>query len=97
MLATSEVSVAVILQQFMKCHYDSGSRHMKALEFDTTILPGGQIMLPHEVAGQIPAGEHLRVILMWEPSGANSAGRQRFESAYCPADAVYEQLIDEIN
>ena len=72
---------------------------MKALEFESTIMPGGQITLPHEVAEQIPAGEHLRVVVMWEPSSADSAwrsvGRQRFESAYCPADAVYEQLIDD--
>lgn len=72
---------------------------MKALEFESTIIPGGQIALPREIAEQIPAGEHLRVVVMWELSGADSvwrsAGRQRFESAYCPADAVYEQLIDD--
>ncbi len=72
---------------------------MKALEFESTIMPGGQIALPPEVAGQIPAGEHLRVVVMWEPSGADlawrSAGRQRFESAYCSEDDIYEPLIDD--
>jgi hypothetical protein len=73
---------------------------MKALEFDSTVMPGGQITLPPEIAEQIPAGEHLRVVVMWEPFGADlawrSAGRERFESAYCPEDVVYEQLIDDI-
>ena len=72
---------------------------MEALEFESTVTPGGQIVLPPEVVGQIPAGEHLRVVIMWEPSGADlmwrSAGRQRFESAYCPEDSIYEQLNDD--
>jgi hypothetical protein len=72
---------------------------MKALEFKGTIMPGGQIALPPEVASQIPTGEPLRIVVMWEPSSEDfawrSAGRQAFESAYCPEDAVYEQLIDD--
>ena len=72
---------------------------MRAVEFESKITPGGQIALPPEVAGEIPAGEQLRVVVMWDPSGADSvrrsAGRQRFESAYCPEDAVYEQLVDD--
>jgi hypothetical protein len=51
------------------------------------------------VAGQIPAGEQLRVVVMWETSNPDaawrSAGRRVFEAAYCPEDAVYEQLIDD--
>ena len=74
---------------------------MRAIEFDGTIMPGGQIALPPEIAARIPAGEHLRVVVMWEPSGEDSAwrssGRERFESAYCPEDAVYEQLIDDVS
>ncbi|HEX3743372.1 MAG TPA: hypothetical protein VHW09_05570 [Bryobacteraceae bacterium] len=70
---------------------------MKAFEFESTVTPGGHIALPAEVVEEIPAGEQLRVVIMWEPSGTDSAwrsaGRQRFESAYCAEDAVYEQLI----
>jgi len=73
---------------------------MKAVEFESTITPAGQIALPSDVLGEIPAGEHLRVVIMWEPSSPDSAwrsaGRQRLESAYCPEDAVYEKLIDDI-
>jgi hypothetical protein len=72
---------------------------MKAVEFESTITPGGQIALPADVVGEIPAGQQLRVVVMWDPSSPDSAwrsaGRQRFESAYCPEDAVYEQLIDD--
>jgi hypothetical protein len=72
---------------------------MKALAFESTIMPGGQIALPAEIAGQIPAGERLRVVVIGEPSSEDlawrSTGRQRFESAYRPEDAVYEQLMND--
>ena len=71
---------------------------MKAVEFESTISPGGQIALPPEIATEIPPGEPLRVVVMWEPSNLDlawrTAGRQRFEAAYSPEDAVYDQLID---
>ena len=72
---------------------------MRAVEFESTITPGGQIALPPEVASEIPPGEQLRIVVMWEPSNLDlawrTAGRQGFEAAYCPEDAVYEQLIDD--
>lgn len=72
---------------------------MKAVEFEGTINSGGEITLSPEIAGEIPAGEQLRMVVMWEPSRADSAwrpaGRQRFEAAYCPEDAVYEQLTND--
>lgn len=72
---------------------------MKAVEFESTISSRGEIAIPREIAGEIPAGEQLRVVVMWQPSGADSswraAGRERFEAAYAPEDAVYEQLIDD--
>lgn len=72
---------------------------MKAVEFESTIAPGGQIALPPEIASEIPAGEPVRVVVMWESSNFDgawrSAGRQRFEAAYSPEDAVYEQLMDD--
>jgi hypothetical protein len=72
---------------------------MKAVEFEGIVAPGGQIALPPEVASEIPAGEPLRVVVMWEPSNFDvawrAAGRQRFEAAYSPEDAVYEQLMDD--
>ena len=72
---------------------------MKAVEFETTMNQGGQIVLPAEFLGDIPAGQQLKIVVMWEASPADSAwratGRLRFEEAYCTADAVYEQLINE--
>lgn len=72
---------------------------MKAVEFESTVAPGGQIALPPEAASEIPTGEQLRVVVMWEPSNLDlawrTAGRQRFEAAYCEQDSVYEQLIDD--
>jgi hypothetical protein len=72
---------------------------MKAVEFESTVAPGGALILPPEVASQIPSGEQIRVVVMWEPSNADLAwriaGRQRFEAAYSPDDAVYERLVDD--
>jgi hypothetical protein len=72
---------------------------MKAVEFESTVTSGGQIVLPPEAARDIPAGEQIRVVVMWEPATLDpawrTAGRQRFEAAYAPDDAVYEQLMDD--
>jgi len=72
---------------------------MKAVEFQSTVEPGGQIALPPEIAREIPTGEQLRVVVMWEASDLDqawrTAGRQRFEAAYSPEDAVYEHLMDD--
>ena len=72
---------------------------MKAVEFQVTITQERQIALPPEVSGEIPAGQQLRVVVMWEASDLGddwpSAGRQRFEACYCPEDDVYEQLMDD--
>lgn len=61
---------------------------MRAVEFKSTIVAGGQIALPPEVASEIPAGEQLGVVVMWEFSDLDiawrAAGRQRFEAAYSP-------------
>jgi hypothetical protein len=68
---------------------------MRALEFESTITQSGQIALPPEVAREIPPGEHLRVVVMWDSDVEwRSASRERFEAAYAPEDSVYEQLID---
>lgn len=48
---------------------------MKAVEFESTVVPGGQIALPPDVASEIPAGERLRVVVVWEPSNFDLAWR----------------------
>ena len=72
---------------------------MKAVEFRSTVTPGGQIAVPPEVARQIPAGEQLQVVVLWETPNLDAAwraaGRQRFEAAYAPEDSVYEQLMND--
>ncbi len=71
---------------------------MKAVEFESSVTQEGKIALPPEIAAEIPMGEQLRVVVMWEPSSSDpawrSAARRKFEEAYCPEDAVYEQLMD---
>ncbi|MFN0105002.1 MAG: hypothetical protein ACKV2U_23330 [Bryobacteraceae bacterium] len=72
---------------------------MSVVEFEGTVAPGGHVALPPEIASEIPAGEHIRIVVMWDAGDAGGAwrtvSRRRFEAAYAPEDAVYEQLIDD--
>jgi hypothetical protein len=73
---------------------------MKAVEFEGTVTPNGQITIPAEIAGQLPPGESLHVVLQWDAAADEddvwrARGRQRFEAAYAPEDAVYDHLADE--
>lgn len=72
---------------------------MKAVEFESTLNESGKIMLPPELADEVPLGRELRVIVMWEPSQADvvwrDAGRRAFESAYSVEDSIYEQLLKD--
>jgi hypothetical protein len=73
---------------------------MKAVQFEGTVTPSGQITVPSEIAGQLPPGEPLHVVLQWraasdEDDAWRAQGRQRFEAAYAPEDAVYDELMDE--
>jgi hypothetical protein len=72
---------------------------MKAVEFEGIVNPDGQIVVPPEIAGQLTPGESLHVVLQWSKTGEDATwraeGLRRFESAYAPEDAVYEQLMDE--
>jgi hypothetical protein len=71
---------------------------MKTLEFEGTISANGQIAVPPEMACQIPSGEPVRVVVLWEASDDDAwraTGRRHFEAAYAPEDSVYEHLIDD--
>jgi hypothetical protein len=72
---------------------------MKAVEFETTMTQEGQIHLPVEFLTDIPSGQHLKVVVMWDSESADSSfratGRMRFEEAYCAEDSVYENLLNE--
>jgi hypothetical protein len=70
---------------------------MKAIEFEGVVTPDGKIALPTDIAGQFQPGESLHVALQRnavpdEDDAWRTQGRQRFEAAYAPEDAVYEQL-----
>jgi hypothetical protein len=66
-------------------------------EFKAAVSPTGQIALPSDVAGQIPAGKELHVVLTWEsPVGTSSysaLGKKLSESSYVSAEeTVYDSL-----
>jgi hypothetical protein len=71
---------------------------MKAVEFEGTVTPNGQIAIPAGIVGRLPAGESLHVVIQWdadEDAIWRAEGRKQFEAAYVPEDAVYEKLMDE--
>jgi hypothetical protein len=47
---------------------------MKAVEFKSSVAENGQISVPPEIARQIPAGEQLQVVVMWETPLSGNAG-----------------------
>lgn len=70
---------------------------MQAIQFETTMTSEGQIAVPADCAAGIPAGQHLKVVVMWESDDAlwQANGRLRFEQAYAEEDSVYEQLLHD--
>ena len=73
---------------------------MKAVEFEGTVTPNGQIAIPAEIAEQLRPGEPLHIVLRWDAAADEDGvwrtqGRERFEAAYAPEDDVYDQLMDE--
>jgi hypothetical protein len=72
---------------------------MKAAQFKGIITPNGQIAVPSEIVDRLTPGESVHVVLQWgtadEDTRWRALGRERFEAAYAPEDAIYEQLMDE--
>lgn len=70
---------------------------MNAIEFKSKLSAEDNMVVPGEIARQIPAGSDIRVILLWDGDGDDwlRVSKERFADAYAPEDAVYEKLIDE--
>ncbi|MFN0168099.1 MAG: hypothetical protein ACKV22_16870 [Bryobacteraceae bacterium] len=73
---------------------------MKTIEFEAVVAHNGQILIPVDVAGEVPTGEPLHVVLQWDAADDErrawqAAGIRCFEAAYAAEDAVYEQLVDD--
>jgi hypothetical protein len=60
----------------------------------------GKIDGPAEVAAQTPEGEEIQVLLLWgsadDEGEWRALGRKRFDAAYSPEDAVYEELMHNL-
>ena len=72
---------------------------MKTADFRGELTPNGQIVVPPEIASQVPPGEQIQVVLNWGISVDDAAwravGRRQFEAAYAADDSVYELLIHD--
>jgi len=72
---------------------------MRAVEFESTVAPFGQIALPPEVASEIPPGEaapyrgHVGAVKSRPGVAARRAANG--SKPHTPEDAVYEQLIGD--
>jgi hypothetical protein len=64
-------------------------------EFKAAVSAGGQIGLPPEIAGQIPAGTELQIVLRWDSTvdtdSYRALGRKLREAAY-QEDSVYDSF-----
>jgi hypothetical protein len=70
---------------------------LDALEFDGLVANHDQIRVPPDVAGQIPEGSVVRLILLLtsgEGDGWRRLSRDGFSAAFSEEDAVYEKLDD---
>jgi len=68
---------------------------MKAVEFESRVTSGDSIQIPPEIAGELPEGSQVRVILLWvgsEEEDWHRLSREHFASAYAPEDSVYEHF-----
>ena len=69
---------------------------MKTADFIGELTPNGQIVVPPEIASQVPPGEQVQIVLQWgvsmDDTAWRAAGRRRFEAAYAADDSVYELL-----
>ena len=63
------------------------------------LRPDGRIVVPPEIASQVPHREHVQVLLQWGASEEDAAwrvaGRRQFESAFASDDSIYELLIHD--
>ena len=67
---------------------------MKTADFNGELTPNGQIIVPPEIAAQVPRGETIQVVLHWGASDEDaawlSAGRRQFAARPQNVDRVRE-------
>ena len=72
---------------------------MKIADFTGELAPNGQIVVPPEIAAQVPPGAKIQVVLQWGVSEEDAiwseSGRRQFEAAYAHDDSIYEGLIHD--
>ena len=72
---------------------------MKTAVFSGELTPNGQIIVPPEIASQVPPGEQVQIVLQWDTVADDTtwraAGRRRFEAGYAADDSIYELLIHD--
>ncbi len=69
---------------------------MRAIEFEAHLDERDSVTLPPEVAGDVPRGRPLRVILLIPDQEDDTAwsrlGLQQFAAGYDESDAIYDDI-----
>jgi hypothetical protein len=69
---------------------------MKAIEFDTTILPDGKIDVPEPLRDALPP-QPVRVILLWtEQEEEEAVWQEAALSIFREGDGPYDALYDNL-
>jgi hypothetical protein len=71
---------------------------MKSRQFDSTVSGANSLTIPPEIARELPSGEKVRVILLWDADEDRDwaeMSAMHFAEAYDPADSIYEQLLND--
>jgi hypothetical protein len=69
---------------------------MKAVEFDSRLNPDKTLTVPPSVAGDIPQGQAVRVLVLFAESAEDQdwerLAASEFATGYAESDAIYDQL-----
>jgi hypothetical protein len=72
---------------------------LMTFEFKAAVSQNGQITVPSDVAGQVPAGAELHVVLTWDASVESSSYRalgRKLQEASSYAVSAEETVYDSL-
>ena len=70
---------------------------MKAYEFPSTVTRDGKLEVPTDIAGMLPRGQPVRlIVLVYEPGEEDADWQtitaEQFLAGYSEADAIYDKV-----
>jgi hypothetical protein len=72
---------------------------MNAFEFRAQLNENRTLTVPSDVADQVPPGETVRVVILWQRSDDEADWQrltaEQFLEGYAESDAIYDELPSE--